>query len=74
MKGNIATLHPIRRHISSRDEQRIFPLYAVRWSEFDLDRAILTLPADRIKSSREHHIPLSPHAIAILKDLKKQDL
>jgi integrase len=39
------------------------------WSEIDLDKAIWTVPAKRMKSRREHKVPLSPAAIAVLKRL-----
>jgi integrase len=37
-----------------------------RWSEIDLDRAIWTLPAARMKGGREHRVPLTESALAIL--------
>lgn len=46
-------------------------LRLARWSEFDLDRAIWTIPAERTKMRREHHVPLSRQAIAILRDLRE---
>jgi integrase len=36
------------------------------WSEVDLDKAIWTIPAARMKAGKEHRIPLSPRAIEIL--------
>jgi integrase len=30
-----------------------------RWSEIDLDRAMWTVPASRMKMKREHRVPLS---------------
>lgn len=41
-----------------------------RWSEFDLNKAMWTLPPERIKSRRQHRVPLSRPAIAILDVLK----
>ncbi len=41
------------------------------WSEFDLDRAIWTIPASRMKMRREHRKPLSAPAIDILRDLQR---
>jgi integrase len=38
-----------------------------RWPEFDLDQAIWTIPAERMKANREHRVPLSPRALAIVK-------
>jgi integrase len=39
----------------------------LRWSEVDLDDASITLPPPRVKNKREHLIPLSEPALAILK-------
>ena len=36
------------------------------WSEVDTDRAVWTIPADRMKAGREHRVPLSKHALDIL--------
>jgi integrase len=41
-----------------------------RWNEFDLDRAIWTVPAGRMKAAREHRVPLSPRALRIVTDLQ----
>ena len=41
-----------------------------RWSEVDLAKAIWTVPADRMKAAKEHRVPLSPRAVAILESLK----
>lgn len=41
------------------------------WSEFDLAQALWTVPADRMKASREHRVPLSRQALAVLADAKK---
>lgn len=37
-----------------------------RWSELDLDAGVWTVPADRMKAGREHRVPLSDAARAIL--------
>jgi len=42
-----------------------------RWSEIDLDAKIWTLPAERTKAGREHRIPLSERAVAILREMAK---
>jgi len=39
---------------------------SLRWSEIDLDAATITLPPARTKNRREHLIPLSKPALAIL--------
>jgi len=41
------------------------------WSEFDLGGRIWTIPAERTKMRREHRIPLSVQAAAILEDLEE---
>jgi len=40
-----------------------------RWSEIDLDAKIWTIPSSRMKAGREHEVPLSDEAIALLKRL-----
>lgn len=39
------------------------------WEEFDLDGALWKIPASRMKMKREHIVPLSARAVAILRDL-----
>ncbi|MCO5161267.1 MAG: tyrosine-type recombinase/integrase [Mesorhizobium sp.] len=45
-------------------------LRQAEWSEFDLDRAIWTIPAQRSKMRREHRKPLSRLAVETLRDLR----
>jgi integrase len=43
-----------------------------KWEdEIDLPAALWIIPAERIKAGREHRIPLSPAAVALLKDLER---
>lgn len=44
-------------------------LRQAEWSEFDLDKAVWTIPASRTKMRREHRKPLPPKAVEILQDL-----
>jgi integrase len=44
-------------------------VYGARWSEIDMAAKVWTLPAARIKAAREHRIPLSERALAILQRL-----
>ncbi|WP_441253693.1 tyrosine-type recombinase/integrase [Bradyrhizobium sp. 613_E4_N2_2] len=44
---------------------------AARWSEFDLEGAAWTIPAERMKARREHWIPLSRQAVALLYRLRE---
>jgi integrase len=39
------------------------------WSEVDLPRALWTIPAVRMKSGREHRVPLSKPAVKLLRSL-----
>src|SRR5262249_2113882 len=38
-----------------------------RWNEFDLDEAVWTVPAARMKAGRGHRVPLSRRALKIMK-------
>jgi integrase len=40
-----------------------------RWSEIDLTEAIWTIPGSRMKAGREHRVPLSDAAMAVLRGL-----
>ena len=42
-----------------------------RWSEFDLDAAMWTIPPERFKSDKAHLIPLSKDAVTLLADLPR---
>jgi len=42
-----------------------------RWGEFDFDRAVWTVPAERMKAGREHRVPLSQHALKIVKAMRE---
>jgi integrase len=46
-------------------------ILGMRWPEIDLDKKIWTVPAQRMKPGREHRVPLSPRAVAILRQLDK---
>lgn len=41
------------------------------WSEIDLDKAVWTIPAERMKARRDHRVPLSGVAINLLKSLPR---
>jgi integrase len=41
------------------------------WGEFDLQGAVWTIPAARMKSGREHRVPLSLHALSIVKRMQE---
>ena len=45
-------------------------LRQARWSEIDLEKAVWTVPAERAKMRKVHHVPLSRQALAILQRLR----
>jgi integrase len=48
--------------------QRRDEIGSLRWQEINLDKAVVSLPAERTKNGRPHDVPLSPPALSILKD------
>jgi len=42
-----------------------------RWSEIDLQAAVWTVPAERMKAEKEHRVPLSDAALAVLREVAK---
>jgi integrase len=42
-----------------------------KWTEFDLDAGLWTIPAERMKARREHRVALSKRALAIVSELDK---
>jgi integrase len=44
-----------------------------RWEEIDLKKKVWTVPADRTKTRKEHRVPLSPSALAVLKSLPRKE-
>ncbi|AKM10993.1 tyrosine-type recombinase/integrase [Croceicoccus naphthovorans] len=44
-----------------------------RWDEFDLDVAVWTIPAERMKAGRAHRVPLSEQVIALIEALPRQN-
>ena len=49
-------------------------ILGMRWSEIDFDNKVWTVPASRMKAGREHRVPLSSPAIAILRHLEKMKI
>ncbi len=41
------------------------------WTEFDLDAALWVIPAERMKAKREHRVPLSAAALALLESMPR---
>lgn len=44
-----------------------------RWEEIDLEKALWTIPAGRMKAKREHRVPLSDACLALLAELPRLD-
>ena len=42
------------------------------WDEFDLDAGLWTIPATRMKSGKQHRVPLCPRAVEILGSLPRE--
>jgi len=42
----------------------------MRWSEIDLAEKAWEVPAERMKAGREHRVPLTPRALAILQEMR----
>lgn len=42
-----------------------------QWAEFDLEAATWTIPGERMKAGKEHRVPLSPPALALLRGLPR---
>ena len=70
----IRAIRATNAHASTRFALEFLILTACRsgevrgamWSELDLDSATWTIPAERMKSGREHRVPLSPQALQVL--------
>lgn len=45
-----------------------------RWSEFNFKEKVWVIPAERMKASREHQVPLSEAALSVLTAIRPQDL
>jgi integrase len=53
--------------------QRLNEIGCLRWSEIDLDKREIELPASRTKNERSHIVPLSDSAIDILRAAPKME-
>lgn len=56
--------------------QRLSEIGEMRWREIDsdnVDGAILTIPAERMKNKQAHSVPFSPRVVALLEDVPRFD-
>ena len=56
-------------HLLSMLACRPSEIREAQWDEFDLDKALWTIPAERMKRRREHLVPLPRQAVELLRDL-----
>lgn len=66
-KGSIAAL---ALEFTILTAARTGEVLGASWAEMDLDRAVWTIPAVRMKAGREHRVPLSPRTVEILRVVK----
>ena len=70
----LATVRTSRALVTTKDAFELLVLTAARsgevrlatWDEMDLDAGVWTIPAARMKAKRDHRVPLSGRALAIL--------
>lgn len=47
-------------------------VFGAEWNEFDLEKRVWTVPAERMKGGREHKIPLSDAAVKLVREMARQ--
>ncbi|MEW8658462.1 MAG: integrase arm-type DNA-binding domain-containing protein [Candidatus Thiodiazotropha endolucinida] len=52
--------------------QRKGEVAAAEWSEIDLEGKLWTIPAEKSKNKLPHRVPLSPQAVSLLEQIKKE--
>ena len=67
--GWLATKLAIRFVVLTAARQK--EALGARWTEIDTGAALWTIPADRMKEGREHRVPLSRAALAVLAEARK---
>ncbi len=63
--------HPVTKlalRFTSHVFQRPGEVRKAEWSEIDFDKALWTIPAERMKQRQPHRVPLSGQALAILRE------
>ena len=79
--GAIRTVKEARASLAARLVFEFLVLTAARsgevrgasWSEIDMEAATWTIPGERMKGGREHRVPLSSRALAILVEARTLD-
>ena len=76
----LATVRASQASVTTKDAFEFLVLTAARsgemrlatWDEMDLDASVWTVPGARIKAKRDHRVPLSARALAILHDARRR--
>ena len=76
----LATVRASQAAVTTKDAFEFLVLTAARsgemrlatWDEMDLDAGVWTIPGARMKAKRDHRVPLSGRAIAILHDVQRR--
>lgn len=64
--GEIEGVAPLALQMIILTGSRVREVTNATWAEIDLDAALWTVPAHRMKAGKEHRVPLNPEASAIL--------
>ena len=75
----LATVRASQASVTTKDAFEFLVLTAARsgemrlatWDEMDLDAGVWTIPGARMKAKRDHRVPLSGRALAILHDVQR---
>ena len=76
----LTTVRTSQALVTTKDAFELLVLTAARsgevrlatWDEMDLDAGVWTIPAARMKAKRDHRVPLSGRALAILHDARRR--
>jgi integrase len=77
----LRSIEAFEGHVLTKTALRLLPHIFVRpgelrhaeWSEFDLEGAVWTIPANKTKMRRPHAVPLSRQALAIIAKLENDE-
>lgn len=67
--GNAATMQAMALEFAILTAARWSEIRGARWSEIDMAGRVWTIPAARMKTGREHRVPLSGRTVEILEKL-----
>ncbi|WP_435905255.1 tyrosine-type recombinase/integrase [Devosia sp.] len=67
-QGQPASVYALR--LAPHIFQRPGEVRQMEWTEIDFDKAVWTIPANRMKMREAHHVPLSTQSLTILRDMQ----